>query len=889
MGVLARSGSAFVAGLILARLLGPKPFGELAAVALVFGLANQVADAGFSSAIVQAPELTKPDVRFAFTIQVLIAALMTTGSFLAAPYLALFFHDPVIQGVVRAISPLFLLQALGQTSTGLLKRTMAFRAIQTAQVSSSLLGYIFVGIPAAWLGAGVWSLVIAQLTQSVSYSVQVYARVRHSIVPSLNPSGALLLRFGSKVTANNVVNWSIAYLDNAVVGHAFGSTTLGMYSRVFDLASIPAAGITGTCQQVLFAGCCRAGNRLDSIRRAYLAGLSAISLLILPVFWSMAACALTVVPAFYGSRWSASASLFRPFALAITLNALMSLSGPILAATDHVGRDLRAQALALLVAAAAFAVAVQYSPAALAWAVLGAYGFRFYIATVPTLRLLTITWQDVFRVTRGPLMVATIVASAAFTTDHFATWLTVAAPIRLALLAFTGAATLSVLLRIAASRILPIELVGFLRQMSSHFHPKLSQALAHVAAQQARRAEQHAPQWTPRPVQDLSTNFFVATLMSQVGETGVQTHFNALCQYLDDQKIVFEVLTPYEAPKLLRGTAKVLRRLAGLLGCDLAIYVGQRLNQALLQYCMWRRLPRGTPWIVYAQCPGSSLAALKCRTHESQRVTMIVHFNLSQADEMVGKGLIRRDGWAYRKTQSDEKCALLGVDRIVYCSEFMRSHLISVFQDLQRKASAVVPNFVAFPRPLSDGPTGDIITIGTLERRKNQGFLLHVLAEANRRGKRYSLTVVGRGELESALKRLAVELKIEGQVTFAGYFPKAAGLLHSHRVYAHAATVENLPIALIEALSVGLPVLAPAVGGIPEIITNGIEGYLWDTNDPVASAQLLIGVLENTHLLDAMSAAAQRKYSSHFRAEQVAPRLYKFLLGSLPILDGPLQ
>jgi glycosyltransferase involved in cell wall biosynthesis len=73
------------------------------------------------------------------------------------------------------------------------------------------------------------------------------------------------------------------------------------------------------------------------------------------------------------------------------------------------------------------------------------------------------------------------------------------------------------------------------------------------------------------------------------------------------------------------------------------------------------------------------------------------------------------------------------------------------------------------------------------------------------------------------------------------------------------------------------------------MITDGIEGYLWDTNDPETSAQALIHILDNREVLDAMSAAARRKYLACFQVDLVAPRLYEFLSGSLPPSDRPKQ
>jgi len=413
-GFLTRSLAGLGVGIVLARLLGPKPFGQLGVAAIVFGLGNQFADAGFSSALVQAPELDERQIRFAFTMQVLIGCGMTGLTFVAAPFFGAIFRDDGVINVLRVVSLLFVLQGLGQTSTGLLKRRMDFRALQTAQVSSYLIGYGAVGVAAAYLGLGVWSLVAAQLIQPLLYSVHTYWYVRHSLRPCIHRSGLRLLRFGTQVTGANLINWTISNLDNVLVGRTFGSTSLGLYSRVFNLASNPVTGFVGTLQQVLFASCSRAGPSFDHIRRAYLAALGGVALITMPLFWSLAACSRPVVVGLYGPRWAEAVPLFAAFSVAMPLFAVMAIAGPILGAADRVSQEIRTQAASLLVSGAVFAVAARVSLTSVAWAVVFAYGFRLWCASRPTLRLLCLRWRDVAGVMVGPVCAALFTAGCVF-------------------------------------------------------------------------------------------------------------------------------------------------------------------------------------------------------------------------------------------------------------------------------------------------------------------------------------------------------------------------------------------------------------------------------------------------------------------------------------------
>lgn len=371
---------------------------------------------------------------------------------------------------------------------------------------------------------------------------------------------------------------------------------------------------------------------------------------------------------------------------------------------------------------------------------------------------------------------------------------------------------------------------------------------------------------------------FIATLMTRWGETGVQTHFNAFVEFLESEGEHVEVLTPYEAPFLIKKAINALVRVVRRLNIESGIRLSRYLQSRLLRYRLRSRLPQDSPWLVYAQCPDSALAALDVRRIPGQRVALAVHFNISHADEMADRGRIHRNGNFYRAVKRQETDALTESDAVVFCSEFMHRELLASTPALRKKLTIVSPNFVQAPVCAAEGLRGDIITIGTLEPRKNQTFLLRVLAETKKRGKDYRLTIVGKGEDESKLKRLGGELGISNQVTFAGFVPHAARFLGRHRIYAHSAIIENLPITLIEAMAAGLPVLAPSVGGIPEIVEDAVEGFLWPLQDPVMASQMLIEVLENEQLCHKFAAAARRKFESRFTTEMVAPKLRNFLL-----------
>jgi len=130
---------------------------------------------------------------------------------------------------------------------------------------------------------------------------------------------------------------------------------------------------------------------------------------------------------------------------------------------------------------------------------------------------------------------------------------------------------------------------------------------------------------------------------------------------------------------------------------------------------------------------------------------------------------------------------------------------------------------------------------------------------------------------QGATGRSCLRLGLERQVVFVGTYPVAASLLPSHRLFVHAAKMESFGIALVEALAAGLPILAPKVGGMQEIIRDGVEGYFWPLDSPRRGADLLIRLMENDCLWKQMSRAASARFRTSFDRDSIRRRLVSYL------------
>lgn len=383
---------------------------------------------------------------------------------------------------------------------------------------------------------------------------------------------------------------------------------------------------------------------------------------------------------------------------------------------------------------------------------------------------------------------------------------------------------------------------------------------------------------------------FVATILRGSGSTGVEAHAaEAVCE-LDRAGVPAELVTSFSGSRPLALVWFAPRRALDKVAPAASVFWYRWSHGTALRRVLARRLRDRPGAVVYAQCPVSACAALRARRHPSQRVVMAVHFNVSQADEWAEKGKIPANGRTFRAIRRLEQKVLTSVDALVYVSEAVKADVAGHVADLERVPSVVIPNFIrdgAQQRDPALPPAADLVSVGSLEPRKNQAFLLEVLAEAAKVGRRCTLDIIGDGSSHQALVERARELGVAGDVRFLGNRNDVRALLPGHRLYVHAAHYEALPVALIEAMSAGLPVLAAPVGGIPEMLDAGRAGAFWPLDDAVAAARTLLGLLEDPDTLSRLSASSRDRFVDTYSANTVGPRLARFVTagGQEPVVS----
>jgi len=162
--------------------------------------------------------------------------------------------------------------------------------------------------------------------------------------------------------------------------------------------------------------------------------------------------------------------------------------------------------------------------------------------------------------------------------------------------------------------------------------------------------------------------------------------------------------------------------------------------------------------------------------------------------------------------------------------------------------------------------------VGSLRREKAHDILLRAFASLIQAGRhpRLRLCIVGDGSCREALEGQASHLGVSGQVDFAGERTDAPELQAAFDVSVVSSTSEGLPLAALEALAGGTPLIATSVGGLPDLLANG-AGLLVDPGDEPALATAISEVLDDPASRIRLQDAGRRRVSEqHDLAATVA-------------------
>jgi glycosyltransferase involved in cell wall biosynthesis len=155
---------------------------------------------------------------------------------------------------------------------------------------------------------------------------------------------------------------------------------------------------------------------------------------------------------------------------------------------------------------------------------------------------------------------------------------------------------------------------------------------------------------------------------------------------------------------------------------------------------------------------------------------------------------------------------------------------------------------------------------------KEQAFVLRALAAITTP---YKMLFIGDGPDRDSAQAMARQLGIQDRIVFAGARTDVAELLSGCHVLVHAARYEALGLCLLEGMRAGLPVVAIATGGVPEVVEDGTTGILVEHGDLAGFRNALSKLINDPALRARMGQEGRRRFLTRFSVNRTLEALYR--------------
>jgi O-antigen/teichoic acid export membrane protein len=331
----------FGSQVVLSRILTPYEVGISAIAFTISGLLNIMQTFGLRNLVIRERELPPSMVETAFTMNLILAALVSSLIFFGAHFGQALYHEKGVERVLALIAIIPLLNVFELRPSAMLQRSMKFGPIAVASVAKTVVASS-VTVSMALLGFSYMSIVYGAIAGAVS-SLAIFMLLGRShlqLTLSLK-HWRYVTRFGMHMLAINGVNGIATRLVDLIIGHTLGLAVLGLFSRASALNNVLWENIHSVFTRVVFSSFANERRATGSLRKSYLRTVETITALLWPAFIGLAILAGPAVHLLYGEKWMGAAPVLQMFAIAAALATSTTMAWEVFVICERTGEQAK--------------------------------------------------------------------------------------------------------------------------------------------------------------------------------------------------------------------------------------------------------------------------------------------------------------------------------------------------------------------------------------------------------------------------------------------------------------------------------------------------------------------------------------------------------------------
>lgn len=263
---------AFIISIVLARLLSPEDYGQIAMVTIFITLANVFTSGGFGNALIQKKNAEDIDFSSVLWFGFIFAIVLYVILFFLAPLIANFYNYEILSPVLRVLGLGIIISSLCSVQQVYIAKKMIFKKLFFSTFGATVLSGIL-GIIMAYKGFGVWALVASTLCNQIAGTIILWLTVKWKprlVFSFVSIKG--LFSFGYKLFITEILNVISNNIRRLVIGKLYSSSDLGFYDKGVNFPTYLMASVNVSINSVLFPAMSQIQDdkeRLKELTRRY--------------------------------------------------------------------------------------------------------------------------------------------------------------------------------------------------------------------------------------------------------------------------------------------------------------------------------------------------------------------------------------------------------------------------------------------------------------------------------------------------------------------------------------------------------------------------------------------------------------------------------------------
>ena len=382
--------------IVLARLLLPTDYGEVALVMVFINIANVFVCSGFGNALIQKKDADNLDFSSVFYINILISIIIYFLIYLLAPFVAEFYGMSILRPILRILGIRIIVAAVNSVQQAYIARNMLFKRFFWSTFFGTLVSGV-VGVVMAYCGFGVWSLVIQYLVNVCMDTTVLWFTVkwRPKRVCSWKRV-KVLISFGWKLLVSGLLDAGYNELRNLVIGKVYSSSDLAYYNQGDKYPKLIVVNINSSISSVLFPAMSHYQDNRECIKEMTRNSIRICSYIMWPVMCGLAVIAEPLVRMMLTEKWISCVPYLRIFCFSYGLWPVHTSNLQALNAMGRSDLFLKLEVVKKTIGILALVFSLYKGPLAIAWSLFLTGIISTFINAAPNRKLLKYSYKEQF-------------------------------------------------------------------------------------------------------------------------------------------------------------------------------------------------------------------------------------------------------------------------------------------------------------------------------------------------------------------------------------------------------------------------------------------------------------------------------------------------------------